>query len=262
MTKAAFQLISAMAFMLALCAYSHADTLEEAVEGDVEWHKNKGIVVIVGDPYVNLYTHPGRGYPKFHVLEKYEKLRIYKSRTDWYKAETEDGKISWVRRRDLKTSYDENGAPLDFSIPAWDAREAPWQMGLMAGTVDGAIAYTLFAGYRFTSNFTGELKFTQAFGDFSNVKLGSINLLHQPFPGWRASPFFLMGAGRIRTFPATVLVESEDREDSTLTVGGGLMFYANHKLALRLEYNKHVVLTTRVNNQEVEEWKAGFSVLF
>ena len=227
-----------------------------------DWEKGKGLFVIVGSPYVELYVFPGRGFPKFHAIEKNEKIRIFKSRGGWYKVETEGGKEGWVRRRDLHTVYDEEGYLLDFSTPSWDDPDYPWQLGLMGGAMDGVTSYSVYTGYRFTRNLSTELKYTQAFGNSSNLKLASVMLVHQAYPEWRVSPFFTMGAGILQTFPDAILVESEDRQDSAITVGGGLFMYINYRVMSRLAYNAHTVLTNRENNLEVNEWKAGFSVLF
>ncbi len=226
------------------------------------WSSDKGEVVVVGSPYVELYVQPGRGFPRFHALEKHEQMRIFKKRNDWYKVETQDGKQGWVRRKDLYRIYDQDGYLLDFSTPTWSDNKYPLHLGLMLGQLDGALAYTVYTGYRFTPNLSSELRFTHAFGEFSTIKLGSGMLVHQAFPHWRFSPFFTLGGGVIQTSPDTELVQAEDTEDTTFTVGGGLMIYLSHRLVARIEYNQHTILTTRDNNEEVEEWKAGFSVFF
>lgn len=233
-----------------------------AFDGAQQWRSHKGLVVVVGDPYVDVYVQPGRGYARFHVVEKNQRMRIFKRRPGWYKVETEDGKIGWVKQKDLHLVYDTNGYLIDFSVPRWDEVTNPLQLGVLAGSMSDAVAYTVFAGYRFTPNISTEIRYSQGFSDFSNSKLASINVLHQPFPQWRYSPFFTLGAGAIRTFPDSVLVDPEDQQDNIVSVGGGLMIYLSYKLVARLEYNKHTMLTTRDNNQEVEEWKAGLSVLF
>ena len=39
-------------------------------------------VVSVADPYLELRTGPGRGYPVFHVVDRGETVEIMKRRTD------------------------------------------------------------------------------------------------------------------------------------------------------------------------------------
>lgn len=233
-----------------------------AAESDSAWQSSEGIVVVVGSPYIELYVEPGRTYPRFHAVEKGQRLRLFKNRAGWYKAETQDGEIGWIPRRALHTVYDTQGYLLDFSLPTWHEADNPWQLGLIGSRFGSAKAYTVFTGYRFTPNISAELRYTQAFGESTHYKLGSVMLVHQLFPEWRASPFFTLGAGQMKIYRDSVNAISADEKDITITAGAGLLYYLTHNVSARVEYNHHTVLTTRDNNEEVDEWKAGFSVLF
>ncbi len=228
------------------------------------WRKIKnGLIVIVAAPFVEMHTFSGRGYPIFHVVEKGEKIILVKQHNDWFKGITTDNKIGWIKRGQLEGSYDERGNVLGFRELKWrDHIENRWRTGLLAGHFENVISYSPFLGYSFTDNISTEIKYTQAFGDFSTLKLASINLVHKPFPSWRYSPYFSLGSGIIQTLPGTVLAESEDRDDSVLTAGAGVLWHFSHRLTVRLEYNSHTILTSRDENEEIEQWQAGFSVLF
>lgn len=132
----------------------------------------------------------------------------------------------------------------------------------MGGDFSGAESLSYMLSYHLTPNISTELKYTEAFGEFSNSKLYNLNAVHQIWPEWRVSPFFSLGAGILQTYPNSGLVETEDREDSVMTVGGGIFIYVSRNFLLRTEYNSHTVLTSREQNDEVHEWKAGFSVFF
>ena len=223
----------------------------------------KGLELTVNEPFIELRTGPGRGYPIIHVAERGEILRVFKSKTDWYKAETDKGIIGWVKNSELNDSILPSGELAEFSGSAreqFDTRKI--EFGLMGGEFSGADSLTYYASYHLTQNISSELKYTESFGDFSSVKLLSINAVHQTVPKWRVSPFFSLGAGIMQTSPNSGLVETIDREDSVLTVGGGFFIYASRNFLLRAEYNSHTVLTSREQNDEVHEWKAGFSVFF
>lgn len=226
------------------------------------WQSTDGVVVVVGSPYIELHVKPGRSYARFHAVEKGQRLRLFKNRAGWYKAETQDGKFGWIPRRALHTVYDTEGYPLDFSAPTWREADNPWQLGLIGSRFGSAKAYTVFGGYRFTPNISTELRYTQAFGDNTHYKLGTLVLMHQLYPEWKASPFFAMGAGKIQIYRDSVNAISADENDVTINVGAGLIYYLTHNVSARIEYNHHTLLTTRDNNEEVDEWKAGFSVLF
>jgi len=42
--------------------------------------------VLVADPFIELHTGPGRGYPIFHVVERGREVEIIKRRTDWFRV--------------------------------------------------------------------------------------------------------------------------------------------------------------------------------
>lgn len=257
MTKPAF--IWALLLPLLGCATSISANAQGSAG---TWQSSDGVVVVVGSPYIELYVQPGRSHARFHAVEKNQRLRLFKSRAGWYKAETEDGNFGWVPAEALHSVYDTEGYPLDLAIPDWHEAQKPWQLGLTAGSFSGAETYTVFTGYRFTANISAELRYSQAFGVSTNYKLTSLMLVHQPFPQWRASPFFTLGAGQMKIFRESVNAISADEEDITISNGGGLIFYLTHNVSARIEYNHHTLLTTADNNEEVDQWKAGFSVLF
>lgn len=225
--------------------------------------RNEGVDVIVTDPFANIHSGAGRGYPIFHIVERGQTIRLLKRRTNWYLVQTSDGKTGWIKRDQLRTTLSTDGSGIDFAdTDRADYLARRWEFGFMAGDFSGAQALTNYVSYHFTPNISSELKYTQAFGEFSNSKLISLNLVHQPFPNWSVSPFFTLGSGRIDISPNSDIVQVEDRDEPVLTVGGGFLFYLSRRFILRLEYNDHTTLTTRENNEEVDEWKTGFSIFF
>ena len=109
-----------------------------------------------------------------------------------------------------------------------------------------------YAGYNFTKNIAAEVTVSQALGTFSDTMFADFSLVHQVFPEWRISPFFALGGGVIKTDPKSTLVSTEDRQDNSLHVGGGLRFYLSKRFVLRLEYKNYVVLTSRDDDEEIE----------
>lgn len=231
--------------------------------GILDFFKREDIALVVTDPFVEMHTGPGRGYPVFHVIEKGENLRIFKRRTDWFKTETEDGIIGWVRRRDLAKTLGIDGTEVDFSSPGLeDSIDRRWEFGVLGGEFGGNDALTTYLGFSLTRNISTELKYTQTFSSVANNELLSINAVHKPFPQWRVSPFFTIGTGEIKISPSSSLTQPEDRENPVLSVGAGTMIYVSRRFLVRLEYNNHTLQTEREENEEVDEWKAGFSVFF
>ena len=74
--------------------------------------------------------------------------------------------------------------------------------------------------------------------------------------------FFTLGTGVLHIQPKATLVQVEDRTDQQAHVGFGLRTHLGRRFMLRAEYKSYVVFTSRDENEEVEEWKAGFAVFF
>jgi hypothetical protein len=88
------------------------------------------------------------------------------------------------------------------------------------------------------------------------------NLTHILFPDKRVTPLFTLGAGSIETSPKATLVATIDRSDSFAQAGVGLRTYLTRRFVFRADYKAYVAFTSRDDNEEVREWKAGFSFFF
>lgn len=242
---------------LMLCAHAaHSDI-------NLDFLKPKVMEVVVDDAFAEIHTGPGRGYPVFHVIEKGEKIYLFKKHTDWYKMRTEAGLEGWIQRNELTKTLASDGSDIDFAAPDWqDYVDRRWEIGVLGGKFGKSDTFTNYLAFHLTPNIATELRYTQTFSAIANNKLLSINAIHTPFPQWKVSPFFVLGAGKIKISPSADLVQTENRDNPVLTVGGGATFYVTRRFLIRAEYNHHTLLTERESNEEVEEWKAGFSVFF
>ena len=219
--------------------------------------------VTVADPYLELRTGPGRGYPVFHVVDRGETVDVIKQRTDWYLVRAANGKEGWVDRAQMQNTLQPDGQPVDFRRPTIeDFTNAKWETGILAGDFGGANIISLYGSYSLNPNVSVELWGSQILGNFSNGWMASVNVVHETWPEWRFSPFFTLGAGAIRTRPKSTIVQGLDRTDQIGHVGAGLRIYATRQFLLRAEYKSYVVFTSRDENEEVEEWKVGFAFFF
>ncbi len=217
--------------------------------------------VTVADPYIELRTGPGRGYPVYYVAERGAKIAILKSKTDWFKVKLSNAKEGWVSRAQLAQTLTPEGEQIDFATPLLkDIAASHWEAGLFGGDFGGASLISLYAGYAFTENLSFEVTTTQVLGDESELQLYNLGMVHYAFPQWRATPYFSIGTGRIKIKPKSSLVETENRKEDSVNVGLGLRVYLTRRFFFRMEYRNHIVLTDKDNNQELEEWKAGFSL--
>lgn len=219
--------------------------------------------VSVAAPYIDVHSGPGKGYPVFHVVERDEVIELLKSRTDWIKIRTYRGLTGWIRRADLLKTLGPDGQPPLFLDPRHeDYLVNRFELGFAMGDFGGADSLHANLGYRFTRNLSAELRVSHNTGQFSDSEIIAAALVHQPFPEWRVSPFFAMGAGQIKTFPSATLVETEDRQDNLAQASLGAYVHLSGRFYLRVEYVNHYLFTSRDTNDEVNEWKLGFNAFF
>jgi len=219
--------------------------------------------VSVADPFLEMHTGPGRGYPIYHVVDRGESVQIVMQRTEWYLVRAENGNEGWVALAQMELTLKPDGSEVEFGRATLeDFTNAKWEAGILAGDFGGANIISLYGGYSFNPHLSLEVWGSQILGNFSNGWMGSVNVVHETWPEWRFSPFFTLGAGVIHTSPKSTIVQGEDRTDEIAHVGVGVRIYTTRRFVLRVEYKSYVVFTSRDENEEVEEWKAGFAFFF
>ena len=217
----------------------------------------------VADPYLEMHTGPGRGYPVFHVVDRGETVQIVKQRTDWFLVRDADGDEGWVDQDQMELTLNPDGSEVDFERAGLeDFTNSKWEMGVLAGDFGGAPIVSLYGAYSLNPHVSLEVWGSQILGNFSNGWTASVNVVHETWPDWRISPFFTLGAGMIRTEPKSTIIQGEDRNDQIGHAGAGFRVYVTRRFLFRAEYKTHVVFTSRNDNEEVEEWKVGFAFFF
>ncbi|HEX3140979.1 MAG TPA: SH3 domain-containing protein, partial [Rhizobacter sp.] len=68
----------------------------------------------IADPYIEMRTGPGRGYPIFFVVQREDWIEVVSRHTDWFKVRSEDGKVGWVNRSQLETTLTAAGGQKTF----------------------------------------------------------------------------------------------------------------------------------------------------
>lgn len=218
---------------------------------------------IVAEAFIEMRTQPGRGYPVFYIAERGERIELLKRRTDWIKVRTERGIEGWAHVDEVGKTQDEQGEVLGFSSPDFEGyTQRSFEAGILLGDYDDTDAIAGYVGWHFTRNLSLEIEASENFGDASDGKMVTLNVVHQLFPDWRYSPFVSLGGGIRETNPRTTLVSTPDRTDNTATVGAGIRVYLHHRLFLRMQYKHYVVMTDRDDDEEVGEWKLGISAYF
>lgn len=239
--------------LLALCG---GIAIEARAEDDY-------VEVKIADPYIEMHTGPGRGYPIFYIAQRGETVAVLKQRTDWYKVRNAKGKEGWVALDQMGRTLVADGEPLAVAYPDFAAyTKRRWEGGLMYGDFEGADVVSIYGGYHFTRNISAELEAGAYYGNFSNGKIVTVNLALEPFPEWHLAPFFTLGTGRVFVEPKATLVNTKDRSDEVVDVGVGVRYYLSRRFLVRAQYKNYVILTDRDTNQNAEEWKIGISTFF
>lgn len=238
------------------------------------WFGDKeDILAVVADAYIEMRTGPGRAYPVFYIAERGDTIEILKQRTDWFKIRTrklatrsdgtDNNKEGWAYVDDVARLLDTSGQLIGLDHPQLaDFSQRDWEGGMMLGSFGSTDEISVYGAYHFTAHLSVELSASESFGNISNGAAASLSIVHQPFPHLRYSPFFTLGGGVRKTEPKSNLVSTEDRTDDTVNVGAGVRIYLTRSLLIRLQYKNHVVLTSRDDDEEVEEWKIGLSAFF
>jgi uncharacterized protein YgiM (DUF1202 family) len=221
------------------------------------------VKVEVADPYIELHTGAGEGYPVFYVEERGAWIEILKRKTDWYKVRTARGKEGWVARTQMERTLTATGEHLE--IAEAGRKEFAfhrWEAGAMGGDFENADVMSIYAGYFLTPKLSVELSGSKLFARYSNGEMADVSINIHPFPEWRFSPFFALGTGVIHANPDTTLVQESDRTDQLAHAGLGLRVYLARRFIFRVQYKNYVIFQSTDDNQEINEWKAGFAVFF
>lgn len=219
--------------------------------------------VSVADPYIEMRTGPGKGYPITYVAERGENVEIIRRKTDWFKVRNDRGREGWVNIVQMEQTLDAAGETTEFERVGRDEfLQRRWETGILTGDFSGADTVSIYGGYSISRNLSVEVWGSQLIGNFSTGWLGTVAVVHETWPEWRISPYFTLGTGIVETSPKSTLVSTPDRSDQFAMVGAGARVYVTRRFVLRGEYKSYVVITSRDDNEEVEEWKLGFGFFF
>lgn len=219
--------------------------------------------VVVQDPYLELRSGPGRGFPVFHVVDRGASVELLRRRTDWIKVRSGDGIEGWVNRAQLERTLTTDGEAVTLPGPREESRvEHRWEVGLVSGDLDGANVIGATAAWAMTPTLLLRADVAQTLGNYSNGWLGTAGIAHLFAPQWRVTPFAGVGGGVLYVEPKATLVQSEDRTDTTAYAGLGLRGYLTNRFLLQAEYRQYVVFTSRDDNEEIDQWTLSFVYFF
>lgn len=219
--------------------------------------------LFVAEPYLELRTGPGRGYPVTQVVTRDESVDVLFRRTDYIKVRTERGVEGWASVRDLMKTLLADGSR--FTIELGDRtgfQTHRWELGAFVGDFDGANLVSGYGAYSINDNLKFELSGSQYLGDQRSGWMVDAGLTHVFAPEWRFSPFVSIGGGLFRVDKDAQRPNLVDRTDQSAYIGAGARFYLTRRFFLRGEYKERVIFTSRNDNEELREWKVGLAFFF
>lgn len=221
------------------------------------------VTVTVSEPYIELHTGPGRGYPIFYIAERGESVEILKRFTDWFKVRTPRGKEGWVSRAQMELTLTEAGAQRTFRDVLFDDYlHRRFEFGFSFGTFEQDTILTGYVGYRLHENFLAELAVGQSAGSFSSTTLMYGMLVTPFFPESRGSPYLGLGFGRFENTPKATLVNAVKTEADMTNVVLGVRYYLTRQFVVRADFKDHIALIGHDRTDAYQEWSLGVSFFF
>jgi hypothetical protein len=249
----------ALAILAAAAGLAQADAGRRAYDRDAARY----LQVEVADPYLDLHSGPGRGYPVLRVIGRGEHVEVLFRRTDWFRVRDEHDREGWAHRDQLRETLLASGDKLAVEdVSKRDYDHDPWEAGALTGNFGGGNVNTVYVGYALNANLGAEIATSQTLGHASNSIMAVAGLTHAPFPEWRLSPFVELGTGVMRIQPKATIVSPANRTEQVGYYGVGARFYLSRRLILRADYRSYVIFTKLNSNEDRNEWKAGFAFFF
>jgi hypothetical protein len=219
--------------------------------------------VQVTDPFIELRTGPGRGYPVFFVAARNEWIAIELRHTDWFKVRTAGGKLGWVSRAQLESTLAEAGDKKTFrDLAVDDYLRRRVDLGAAWGILNSEPMLKVWTGYRLSDTLSAEATVGQMQGKYSGANFWQVNVISEPWSDRRFSPFFGIGVGRFGNFPNPSLVDAAATDANLANATLGARYYLSERFVVRLDYTLYTVFVSDRNTSEYSAFTAGLSFFF
>ena len=225
--------------------------------------KAKVEVVQIADPYIELHTGPGRGYPVFFVAPRNEWITIELRHTDWFRVRTENGKVGWVSRQQLESTLTAAGSTKSFrDVLLDDYLSRKVQLGAAWGHFKSEPMLKLWTSYRFSDTLSLEATIGQVQGVFSGTDLWHVDVLIEPWSDHRVSPFFGVGVGKFKNFPNLSLIGATDTNAKMGVARMGVRYYLTERFVMSADYALYTAFLNDQRSTQYNAWTLGLSFFF
>jgi hypothetical protein len=219
--------------------------------------------VQVVDPYIELRTGAGRGFPVHYVADRGEWIEILLRRTDWFKVRTARGKEGWVHRLQLENTLTEAGGYKTFrDVLLDDYLRRRLEFGVGYGRFEEEPMLKVWFAYNLTDTLSLEATSGQVQGTFSGTNIWHVDLVVQPWSDRRFAPFFGIGVGEFENVPKVTLVGATETDGRLTDAAIGVRFYITDRFVARADYTIYVAFIDEGRTDEYRAVTAGFSFFF
>jgi len=196
------------------------------------------------DPFLELHTGPGRGYPIFHVVEQDEMVSVLRRRTNWYYVQDNRQRQGWVKQEGLARTLAPTGLPA--ALPETQHETASFT-----------------AGFRLLSWAGLEAEYGQIFGKFIDGEMYSGSIIVEPIKSWKFTPFISKGYGRQnwQVKEKQQVGTSQELDTEFEFTGLGINYYIGYSFVVRAEF-RSIYLNADNENGNQTAWRLGFSSFF
>jgi hypothetical protein len=247
-------------FLFLCCMPFHALAFNLFGYGDVS--ETDIVQLEVAEPYIEMHTGPGRGYPVFNVVEQGENIEVLKHKADWYKIKSSDDKTGWVKSDQLAHTLKPTGVPVDLpEMDRGDFLTSRWRIGFAAGQLEGASTVSMSVGYRPLSWAGVEVEGGKIFDESVTSDIYGINLLVEPISEWNITPFIAVGAGKFSFNDRQKVLVDDAGSPSYGSIGAGASYYVDRNIVVRGEYRTYSVSTDE-DRTWLNAWTIGLSAFF
>lgn len=235
---------------------------EKSSNPDVEPEKPKVTLKVI-DPYLELHSGPGRGYPIFHVIEQDQDVTVHTRRTNWFYVSDRRNRQGWVKQEGLARTLAPTGLPAALpDIQHGDFLAQQGRIGFAFGQLGTSNMANVIVGYRLLSFLGAEVEYGQVFDDTSDgVNYGG-SILFEPIKNWSFTPFISKGLSW-QDWKNKVKGSVGDNTRSTKTefTGVGMNYYIGYSFVVRAEFRK-IYFIGDEDSVSNSAWQVGFSSFF
>jgi len=215
------------------------------------------------DPYLELHSGPGRGYPIFHVIEQGQDVTVHTRRTNWFYVSDRRQRQGWVKQAGLARTLAPTGLPAALpDTQHGDFLAQQGRVGFALGQLGNSDMANVILGYRLFSFMGVEAEYGQVFADSKDGTNYGFSLMLEPFKNWTFTPFISKGLSWQDWQDKTKgSVGSTSSHTKTEFTGVGMNYYIGYNFVVRAEFRK-IFFIGNENSISNSAWQLGFSSFF